>query len=97
MAQLEDREINELISRRQRQYEGAGQPAPTLWRAVRETRQRGQAVIVDDVVPGLAGIGQTLAPELPAAISVGTITLRFTVPRQHELSALLTTQLRSRP
>ncbi|WP_038210971.1 IclR family transcriptional regulator [Xenophilus azovorans] len=91
MAALEDAEIEDVFARNKVAYEAAGLPRATLWRAVRETRKTGSAIIIETITPGVAGLGQTLPPSLriPAALSFGTITPRFTPARRTELAALL--------
>lgn len=95
LSSLADAEIDAILARNRPQYDSAGLTPCAIWRAVQETRRTGAAIVVDRIVPGLAGIGRAVAPVLqaPAAISVGTITPHFTSARRGELLSLLDSNL----
>jgi len=95
LAEMADEEVEDVIGRNRATYEAAGLPPSSLWRAVRETRRVGYAPIVETITTGVAGLGMALPSSMrvPAALSFGTITLRFTPQRRAELAELLATAI----
>lgn len=97
LAGLEDVEINEIHARNQAAFDTVGLDRATLWRAVRSTRQTGYSRMVGRLGPAVAGVGAVIPAswKIQAAVSIGTITPRFSATRSAELGELLVASLKS--
>lgn len=95
MADLADAEVERIFDRHVPEYAQAGFSRERLLQAVRGTRSRGYADIVDTLTVGVSGVGMAFAaaPGTPAAISLGAITPRLPEQRKQELAQLLMAQM----
>jgi len=91
LATLDDREIEDHVSRNRIMYDMHKMPRAKIWRCIQETRERGFTEVADTITHGVAGVSTLLplAASNEIAMSIGTSTAMFSLEHRRQLADLL--------